>query len=116
MKRKLGQLFMIMGILLALQFPTTANGSQVRSVETEGTIGFTGVYEPIGTPDPKPPEHIVKPPAPTKPGGSLPQTNSETTVWLLWLGLLLVSVVVYLKRRNKQQHTNENKKESRSIL
>ncbi len=109
MKRKIGLLFGIIGVLLALQFPTLVNGSQVRSAETEGTIGFTGVYEPIGTPDPKPPEHIVKPPTTgtTKPGGSLPQTNSETNTWLLWLGLLLVSFVFYQKRRrNKLQHRN----------
>lgn len=109
MKRKIGLLFGIIGVLLALQFPTLVNGSQVQSAETEGTIGFTGVYEPIGTPDPKPPEHIVKPPTTgtTKPGGSLPQTNSETNDWLLWLGLLLVSFVFYQKRRrNKLQHTN----------
>lgn len=106
MKRKLGLLVGAIGIVWSLQFPTLVNGSQVQSVETEGSIGFTGVYEPIGTPDPKPPEHIVKPPAPTKPGGSLPQTNSETHSGLLWLGLLFVSIVFYLRKRIKQQHTN----------
>lgn len=106
MKRKLGLVLGIIGVLLVLQFPTLVNGSQVQSVDTEGSIGFTGVYEPIGTPDPKPPEYIVKPPAPNKPGGSLPQTNIETHSWLIWLGLLLVGVVFYKRRQNKKQDTN----------
>lgn len=108
MKQKLGQLFRILCVLMVLQFPTKVNATAVQSVESEGSIGFTGVYEPIGTPDPKPPEHIVKPPATetTKPGGSLPQTNSETHSWLMWLGVLLVGFVFYKSRRNKQQNTN----------
>ena len=44
MKRKLGLVVGVIGVLLTLQFPTLVNGSQVRSAETEGTMGFTGVY------------------------------------------------------------------------
>lgn len=108
MKQKLGQIVGVFCVIIAFQFPTSVNGTTVQSVETEGSIGFTGVYEPIGTPDPKPPEHIVKPPATgtTKPGGSLPQTNSETHSWLMWLGVLLVGFVLYKRRQNKQQNTN----------
>ena len=42
-----------------------------------GLLGFTGVYEPIGTPDPAPPETIVRPPITevAKPEGSLPQNQ-----------------------------------------
>ncbi len=42
-------------------FPfTMVSATEVQQVETTGTIGFTGVYEPIGTPDPTPPESIVE--------------------------------------------------------
>lgn len=108
MKQKLRWWFGTIGILIVLQFSTSVNGSLVQSVETEGSIGFTGVYEPIGTPDPKPPATGI-----TKPGGSLPQTSSETNSWLMWLGLVLVSFVFYLRRRNLKQNTNV-KKESRN--
>lgn len=102
MKKKLGYLLAVLIVLFALQSPKQVAGTQVHSVETEGSIGFTGTYEPIGTPDPKPPEHIVKPPTITKPGGSLPQTNTVTQSWLIWLGLTLIGFVLYKRKRNKQ--------------
>lgn len=101
MKQKLGRLVGAICVLLVLQIPTNAGATAVQSVETEGSIGFTGVYEPIGTPDPKPPATGT-----TKPGGSLPQTNSETQSWLMWFGLLLVGFVFYKRRQNKQQNKN----------
>lgn len=83
---------------------------EVQTVETQGSIGFTGVYEPIGVPDPTPPESIVKPPITevAKPGGSLPQTNDLGQSWFIWLGTLLVSFVLLLwKRKKKQTITNK---------
>jgi LPXTG-motif cell wall-anchored protein len=108
MKLKNVRVFGLLCLLFALCLPISAQATQVQSAETKGTVGFTGVYEPIGTPDPKPPELIVKPPATgtLKPGGSLPQTNSETHSWLMWLGLLLVGFVFYMRKRTKQQNTN----------
>lgn len=103
MKKKAGYLLGCMMVLFVLQFPIKGEGTQVHSVETEGSIGFTGTYEPIGTPDPKPPEQIVKPPiTETNPGGSLPQTNTIAHSWLLWLGLTLVGFVLYKRNKNKQ--------------
>lgn len=73
--------------------------------ETNGTIGFTGVYEPIGKPDPTPPESIVRLPVTevVKPGGKLPQTNDNESSRLLWLGILIICFIFLLwKRKNKQ--------------
>lgn len=80
--------------------------SEIQNVETKGNIGFTGVYEPIGTPDPIPPESIVRPPIAevAKPGQSLPQTNTVKQDWLMWLGALLISLIFLIrKRKNKKQ-------------
>lgn len=91
-------------ILIIFPFNTT-NATEVQRVETEGTIGFTGVYEPIGKPDPIPPENSVKPPVTevAKPGGRLPQTNTRGSSWLTWLGVLIIGIFVLFgnkKRKN----------------
>lgn len=107
MKKRVIRLLLFSTVLIILSFSnfyTTAYSQQVRSVETESSIGFTGVYEPIGTPDPAPPENIAKPPSGggTSPGGSLPQTNEQTSTWLSWLGLsMIVLFVVFWKRKRK---------------
>jgi LPXTG-motif cell wall-anchored protein len=82
-----------------------AFAQEVQQVETNGTIGFTGVYEPIGTPDPTPPESIVRPPITevAKPDGMFPQTNDIGSSRSIWLGILIISFVFILwKRKNKQ--------------
>lgn len=80
------------------------SAAEVHSVETQGSIGFTGVYEPIGTPDP-PPGNTVRPPVTeiAKPDGSLPQTNEVVDSWLIWLGITLLSFVFIVWKRKKQQ-------------
>ncbi|TPR55095.1 LPXTG cell wall anchor domain-containing protein [Enterococcus sp. OL5] len=82
-----------------------AVAQEVQQVETNGYIGFTGVYEPIGTPDPTPPESIVRPPITevAKPGGTLPQTNESVNSWLIWLGGLLISFVFLLWKRKRRK-------------
>ncbi|MBO1123622.1 LPXTG cell wall anchor domain-containing protein [Enterococcus casseliflavus] len=100
-------------LIIAIFSSNSAVAQEVQQVETKGTIGFTGVYEPIGTPDPTPPESIVRPPITevAKPGGTLPQTNEIVNSWLIWLGALLVSSVFLLwKRKNKQIKKQNNKK------
>lgn len=106
MKKKKYELaaFLVCGILL-LCFPFQVLGKEIQSVETNGTVSFTGVYEPIGTPDPTPPESIVRPPITevAKPGGLLPQTNEIVNSWLIRLGGLIISFVFLLwKRKGKQ--------------
>lgn len=78
--------------------------SEVQALETTGQVGFTGVYEPIGTPDPAPPDITVKPPTigNEKPSSLLPQTNDLTESWIGWLGMLIVCVVFILWKRKKR--------------
>ncbi|WP_301357575.1 cell wall protein, partial [Enterococcus spodopteracolus] len=66
---------LIIGMLLIQVYaPLVVYGTEVRSVETEGKIGFTGVYETPGTPEPAP-EVEVKPIFPKE----IAQTPSEVT-------------------------------------
>ncbi|MBO1097895.1 LPXTG cell wall anchor domain-containing protein [Enterococcus casseliflavus] len=103
MLRKLGRVAAVFGCLWLLQSPVHVSGSQVQSTETEGSVHFTGIYEPIGTPNP-PPEGVAKPPttvSPT-PGGSLPQTNTLAQQHWGWLGMIVTGGVVSLIWRKKQ--------------
>ena len=95
-------------LIIAAFSSNIAVAQEVQQVETNGTIGFTGVYEPIGTPDPTPSESIVRPPITevAKPGGTLPQTNESVNSWLIWLGGLLISFVFLLWKRNRKQIQN----------
>ena len=96
-----------MGILSVLSLPLV-NAAEVQQVETNGTIGFTGVYEPIGTPDPAPPETIVRPPITevAKPDGTLPQTNEIGHSWHAWLGVFLISFFFLLWKQKRNHNKN----------
>lgn len=100
MHKTIGHLIGTLVVLLALQFPLSVDGTQVQSVESEGSVGFTGVYKPIGPPDPPPST------SPQKSGGSLPQTNMTGGSFAIWVGSFLVAgvlVVVESKRRKATQ-------------
>ncbi|MGM7317114.1 LPXTG cell wall anchor domain-containing protein [Enterococcus casseliflavus] len=86
-----------LAVLLALQFPLSVDGTQVQSVESEGSVGFTGTYKPIGPPNPPPSI------SPQKPGGSLPQTNMTEGVFAISVGSFLVAgvLVVIGEKRGK---------------
>ncbi|MBO1123592.1 LPXTG cell wall anchor domain-containing protein [Enterococcus casseliflavus] len=107
MSRKLTK-WLIAALLIVTFSSSSAVAQEAQQVETNGTISFTGVYEPIGTPDPTPPESIVRPPITevAKPGGTLPQTNETVNSWLIWLGFLLISVVFLLRKRKNKQIKN----------
>lgn len=101
-------LFILLGVFF---IPSQGHATQVQQVETEGTIGFTGVYDPIGSPEPSPPESIARPPGGghTKPSGRLPKTNAHYQYWLIWLGttflllaILLIILLVYRRRKQKK--------------
>lgn len=96
-------LFFILSLFLMTTYDANAETNQ--EVKTKGTIGFTGQYEPNGTPDPKPPESIMKPPITemAKPEGTFPQTNDSVSPKFFWFGTLIISFVfIFWKRNNKQ--------------
>ncbi|MEC5317145.1 LPXTG cell wall anchor domain-containing protein [Enterococcus casseliflavus] len=97
--------WLIVALLLTFLPFTLVTATEVQQVETTGTIGFTGFYEPIGTPDPPPPGSEGEPPITdiAKPGGSLPQTNVVSQTWLIWLGISVISLVFLLWQKNKNQ-------------
>lgn len=105
MKKKLNGLI-IFTLIMTIFISSTVIAEEVRSVETNGSIGFTGVYEPIGIPDPPPSGSIDKPPIIqiAKPDGLLPQTNEIGHSWLIWLGVLLISFVFILWKRQRKQN------------
>ncbi|NBA63724.1 LPXTG cell wall anchor domain-containing protein [Enterococcus mundtii] len=76
-------------VLFTLDTPYCVNASSIQVTETESSIQFTGVYEPMGIPDP-PPSNIVKPAI----GGELPQTNTKIQNHWIWLGWLFIGLVV----------------------
>ena len=90
-------------LMIAVFSSSVVAAKEVQRVETNGSIGFTGTYEPIGIPDPTPPESMVRPPIAevTKPGGTLPQTNENASSWLQGLGILSVSFVFLLWKRKE---------------
>lgn len=104
-KKRKKWLGVAVGIILFQSNPALAE--EVSQVETNGTIQFTGTYEPIGTPDPKPPENISRPPIKdiAKPGGRLPQTNEARNPHLTWLGSIMLgfALILWKKRKNKIQ-------------
>ena len=112
MKKKLKGWFITV-LMITVFSSNRAIAQEVQQVETNGSIGFTGVYEPIGTPDPTPPETIVRPPITevAKPGGLLPQTNDTTSYWALCLGLaILIFFFLLFKLKTNKYNTKKNKK------
>ncbi|MGG5305259.1 hypothetical protein IGK16_002930 [Enterococcus pernyi] len=106
-----------MGMLL-IQFyaPLVVYGAEVRSAETEGAIGFTGVYETPGTPVPAPeaevkpdlPKEISQQPSGTEHGISrrLPKTNEEQkSIWTIFGLLLIIATLgfwLWKKEKNEE--------------
>ena len=105
MKRAISLLLVGLVVLLALHWAHVAAGSEVSAVETEGTVQFTGRYEPIGVPDP-PPEGGDKP---VRPPGILPQTNTIVSHTGSWLGSLIIGLVIWMTKI-KTNTIKQNKK------
>ncbi|MEB8401536.1 LPXTG cell wall anchor domain-containing protein [Enterococcus casseliflavus] len=95
--------------MLLFQFLATTNVTavEIKSTETNGSIEFSGVYEPIGKPDPTPPESMVIPPIieVAKPDGMLPQTNDLTHSFLTWFGVIIIAIC--WKRKKYQKYNNK---------
>lgn len=105
MKRAIRLILVSLVVLLVLQWAHVATGSEVSAVETEGTVRFTGRYEPIGVPDP-PPEGGDKP---VRPPGTLPQTNTIVSQTGSWLGSLIIGLVIWMTKI-KTNTIKQNKK------
>lgn len=77
-------------ILLLLYVPYSVEAASVQSTVSEGSIQFSGNYEPIGTPDPPP--FLI-----TQTGGKLPQTNTvmqnHSLILIGWLIIILVVII-----------------------
>lgn len=91
-------------LLIQMYVPLIVYGAEVRSVETEGTVSFTGVYETPGTPEPAPevevkpifPKEIAQPPSEVRKSEHkrLPQTNeSQMSTWKM-LGILIIVITL----------------------
>ncbi|MGG5311107.1 LPXTG cell wall anchor domain-containing protein [Enterococcus sp. DIV1304_2] len=104
MKHKKRYILSMGMLLIQVYAPLVIYGTEVRSVETEGTIGFTGVYELPGTPEPAPevevkpifPKEIAQPHSEVsaREHNKLPQTNeSQMSTWKM-LGILLIVVTL----------------------
>ena len=94
-------------LVFSLCFSMTAHSSQKQFLETEGNVGFTGTYTPIGSPDPTPHENEDKPPTTgiAKPEGTLPQTNDIDSSWLPYVGIFIISFVFFFWKKSSQQKT-----------
>ncbi|WP_144809800.1 LPXTG cell wall anchor domain-containing protein [Enterococcus casseliflavus] len=96
--------WLFFALLITILPIESVDAKEVQQVETSGAIGFTGIYEPIGTPDPQPPGSIVRPPVAdvAKPSGTLPKTNEREHPRLIRLGVLLIGISFLLwERKNK---------------
>ncbi|MCA6775468.1 LPXTG cell wall anchor domain-containing protein [Enterococcus mundtii] len=94
--------------------------TEVRSVKTEGSIGFTGIYETPGLPEPAPegtvrpdfPHEIVQHPSEVRRVTSrrLPKTNEEQkSIWTIF-GFLLVIAILGFWFWKKQKGKNKQRK------
>lgn len=112
-KRRRWQILVLLLVFLPLGGTRNAAGTEVQAVETTGSIGFTGTYVPVGQPDPTPP----KPGPPVidsaKPGGSLPQTNDAHQPWLVWLGIILLSLSFLYWNQKKYRQTHEESRKNK---
>lgn len=99
-------------IILVIAFipKITVNATDKQTVETSGTIGFNGIYEPIGTPEPKPPGSVGKQPLieSAKPDGKLPKTNEIDQSWLIGLGACLIGYVFIQSKKNQTIKESRN--------
>lgn len=106
MQKAIGRLLCILAVLFTLQIPLSVYGTQVQSVDSEGSVGFTGTYNPIGPPDPPPST------SPQRPGGSFPKTNTTEGSLGVWGGsLLVVGVLLGVgDKRNKHHKKSSNER------
>lgn len=97
-------------LILSLNSVVEVQAESVRSVETGGSIGFSGTYIPEIEPQPEPPNGLE----PVNPGGvspkpnegKLPQMGQILVQQWFWIGillLLLLFVFIERKRNHRKQ-------------
>lgn len=101
-------LVLLVLLLLGVASSINVSATEATSVETDSSVLFTGVYEPIGQPEPAPPEGneaIEKPPVVSRPGNRLPQTNDLQKPGYIILGIIFLLIVGtrYLKKKPLRQ-------------
>lgn len=121
MKHKKRYILSIGILLIQVYAPLVVYGTEVRSVETEGTIGFTGVYETPGSPEPAPkvevkpsfPKEIAQSPLEVRKSEHkrLPQTNENHMNILKMLGLLITVVTLsfWFWKKQKEKINKESR-------
>jgi LPXTG-motif cell wall-anchored protein len=111
--KKSKRLLCCIGLLVvSLMMSSQIRASETRTVETKGTIGFTGVYEPVGAPEPVP--EVGRVPEEGKDGPQisivtkqktkqLPKTNMVKQPSLVILGgfFLVLALLGLMKRQKK---------------
>jgi len=121
MKHKKRYILSIGILLIQVYAPLVVYGTEVRSVETEGTIGFTGVYETPGSPEPAPkvevkpsfPKEIAQSPLEVRKSEHkrLLQTNENHMNILKMLGLLITVVTLsfWFWKKQKEKINKESR-------
>jgi len=79
------------------------SAQEQRSVDTEGSVQFTGVYEP-DKPVPSPPTGPIQPGGD---GGRLPQTNTRKSSSATALGSLLLLIAGYATVKKTRRYQKE---------
>lgn len=99
----LGKGFIVVALLISIFSAATVNAeaNEQRSVETEGSIQFTGRWNDPN-PEPSPP---AGPSTRPKPGGNLPQTNEKQSIGMPLIGWWLLFIVGYLYSRRYQSQS-----------
>ncbi|MBK0039233.1 MULTISPECIES: LPXTG cell wall anchor domain-containing protein [unclassified Enterococcus] len=102
-------------LLLQVYTPLVVYGTEVCSVKTDGTIGFTGVYETPGLPEPAPegevrpdfPHEIAQHPSEVRhiTSKNLPKTNEKKmNIWIIFGTLIVIATLVFWKYKKKKIH------------
>ena len=97
-------------LILSLNNVVTVQAKSARSVETGGSIGFSGTYIPEIEPQPEPPSGLE----PVSPGevnpkqgkGRLPQLGQFLRQQWFWIGMLLLLLLFVLVER-KMNHRKQ---------
>jgi LPXTG-motif cell wall-anchored protein len=104
-KKKASIVLFCFMVFTCLYVTVDISSTEVRTIETNGSIGFTGNNQPIGVPDPTPPGSTSQPPISdiAKSGESFPQTNSIKNPFLFILGICILGCcLIWIMKKKKK--------------